>query len=78
MNFFNAAQKTAADLTYRRGKSGESNATQNTFTAALIVFMCFYAPIGLCIGLMVGFLAATARNMCLDDASSSQATATVK
>ncbi len=64
MNFFNAAKKTAADLTYNRSAG---NATQNIAEATLFVFLAVYAPIGLCIALVLGFLAATAYNMCLSD-----------
>ena len=64
MNFFNAAKKTGADLTYNRGST---NATQNIFEAALFVFLSVYAPIGLCIALVIGFFASTAYNMCLSD-----------
>ncbi|MDF1677737.1 MAG: hypothetical protein P1U32_03495 [Legionellaceae bacterium] len=67
MRLFNAAKKTAADLTWDRGRSTSANATQIIFEVALIGFLCAYAPIGVCLALMVGFLASTAYNMCAYD-----------
>ncbi len=73
MNFFSAAKKAGADLTYN---GGGLNTTQLVFQVATVAFLFCYAPIGLTIGVVIGFLAATAYNMCLSDESQNIQTAT--
>ncbi|MDF1645647.1 MAG: hypothetical protein P1U61_01515 [Legionellaceae bacterium] len=71
MNFFNAAKKTGADLTYNRSPR---NTAQMVFEATAFIFMTFCAPLTLCLTLVIGFLAATAYNTLNSDSSSPSVT----